>query len=114
MLLMCYSSTIPRVLGRTISVSLPTRSRGIVAKRASSPYEDNVWNPHWIKIKNPAYSQKQGACRLIQASRIMVSSGCCGSIAFDLDFGCVSRSGSCVGFAACLKGLLMTLFAQVI
>jgi ATP-dependent DNA ligase len=33
---------------------------GIVAKRADSIYEDNpnVWN--WIKIKNPAYSQKEG------------------------------------------------------
>ena len=33
---------------------------GIVAKRANSPYEENVQNPHWIKVKNPAYSQKEG------------------------------------------------------
>ena len=33
---------------------------GIVAKRADSPYEDNAGSPHWIKIKNPAYSQKEG------------------------------------------------------
>jgi bifunctional non-homologous end joining protein LigD len=33
---------------------------GIVAKRASSVYEDNAKDPHWIKIKNPAYSQKEG------------------------------------------------------
>ena len=33
---------------------------GIVAKRAQSPYEDNEEAPHWIKIKNAAYSQKEG------------------------------------------------------
>jgi bifunctional non-homologous end joining protein LigD len=33
---------------------------GIVAKRASSPYQEDARNPHWIKIKNPAYSQKEG------------------------------------------------------
>jgi bifunctional non-homologous end joining protein LigD len=32
---------------------------GIVAKRADSPYEDNAQQPHWIKIKNPAYSQME-------------------------------------------------------
>jgi bifunctional non-homologous end joining protein LigD len=32
---------------------------GIVAKRADSPYRDNAQEPHWIKIKNPAYSQKE-------------------------------------------------------
>ena len=32
---------------------------GIVAKRADSPYIDNAQEPHWIKIKNPAYSQKE-------------------------------------------------------
>jgi bifunctional non-homologous end joining protein LigD len=33
---------------------------GIVAKRADSPYKEDARNPHWIKIKNPAYSQKEG------------------------------------------------------
>jgi bifunctional non-homologous end joining protein LigD len=33
---------------------------GIVAKRADSIYEDNPNVRHWIKIKNPAYSQKEG------------------------------------------------------
>jgi ATP-dependent DNA ligase len=33
---------------------------GIVAKRAESPYREDARNPHWIKIKNPAYSQKEG------------------------------------------------------
>ncbi len=33
---------------------------GIVCKRADSPYEDNAGSPYWIKIKNPAYSQKEG------------------------------------------------------
>jgi bifunctional non-homologous end joining protein LigD len=33
---------------------------GIVAKRADSIYEDNPNARHWIKIKNPAYSQKEG------------------------------------------------------
>ena len=33
---------------------------GIVAKRAASPYEEHPADPHWIKIKNPAYSQKEG------------------------------------------------------
>lgn len=33
---------------------------GIVAKRADSIYEDNPNVRNWIKIKNPAYSQKEG------------------------------------------------------
>jgi bifunctional non-homologous end joining protein LigD len=33
---------------------------GIVAKRADSRYEDNPNVRNWIKIKNPAYSQKEG------------------------------------------------------
>jgi|SRR5688572_4439166 len=33
---------------------------GIVAKRADSKYEDNPNVRSWIKIKNPAYSQKDG------------------------------------------------------
>jgi bifunctional non-homologous end joining protein LigD len=33
---------------------------GIVAKRADSRYEDNPSALNWIKIKNPAYSQKKG------------------------------------------------------
>jgi bifunctional non-homologous end joining protein LigD len=33
---------------------------GIVAKRADSTYEDNPNAQNWIKIKNPAYSQKEG------------------------------------------------------
>jgi bifunctional non-homologous end joining protein LigD len=33
---------------------------GIVAKRADSRYEDNPNGRNWIKIKNPAYSQKEG------------------------------------------------------
>jgi bifunctional non-homologous end joining protein LigD len=32
---------------------------GIVAKRADSRYEDNPNVRNWIKIKNPAYSQKE-------------------------------------------------------
>jgi bifunctional non-homologous end joining protein LigD len=32
---------------------------GIVAKKADSPYEDNGSDPYWVKIKNPAYSQKE-------------------------------------------------------
>jgi bifunctional non-homologous end joining protein LigD len=39
---------------------------GIVAKRADSPYEDNARSPHWIKIKNPAYSQKEGRAELFK------------------------------------------------
>jgi ATP-dependent DNA ligase len=31
----------------------------IVAKRADSPYDNNARTPHWIKIKNPAYGQKE-------------------------------------------------------
>ncbi len=34
--------------------------KGIVAKRADSPYEEHPADPHWIKIKNPDYSQKEG------------------------------------------------------
>jgi bifunctional non-homologous end joining protein LigD len=33
---------------------------GIVAKRAASPYGQNANGEDWIKIKNPAYSQKEG------------------------------------------------------
>jgi bifunctional non-homologous end joining protein LigD len=33
---------------------------GIVAKRADSSYEDKRNHPHWIKIKNQTYSQKEG------------------------------------------------------
>jgi bifunctional non-homologous end joining protein LigD len=33
---------------------------GIVAKRADGRYEDNPNVRNWIKIKNPAYSQKEG------------------------------------------------------
>jgi bifunctional non-homologous end joining protein LigD len=33
---------------------------GIVAKRADSRYEDNPNERKWIKIKNPAYGQKEG------------------------------------------------------
>ena len=32
----------------------------MVAKRADSIYEDNSNDRKWIKIKNPAYSQKGG------------------------------------------------------
>lgn len=42
---------------------------GIVAIRADSPYEDNERSPHWIKIKNPNYSQK--ASGFIQASGVI-------------------------------------------
>ena len=36
---------------------------GIVAKRADS---DNARSPHWIKIKNPVYSQKEGRAELFK------------------------------------------------
>jgi ATP-dependent DNA ligase len=39
---------------------------GIVAKRANSLYEDNTKLRHWIKIKNPAYSQKEGGADLFK------------------------------------------------
>jgi bifunctional non-homologous end joining protein LigD len=39
---------------------------GIVAKRENSPYEDNDRTPHWIKIKNPEYSQKEGRAELFK------------------------------------------------
>ena len=39
---------------------------GIVAKRADSPYEDNEQAPHWFKIKNPNYSQKEGRADLFK------------------------------------------------
>ena len=39
---------------------------GIVAKRANSAYENNERMPHWIKIKNPAYSQKEGRADLFR------------------------------------------------
>jgi hypothetical protein len=39
---------------------------GIVAKRADTPYEDQPADPHWIKIKNPTYSQKEGRGHLFK------------------------------------------------
>jgi len=39
---------------------------GIVAKRVNSPYEINERSPHWIKIKNPNYSQKEGRADLFK------------------------------------------------
>jgi bifunctional non-homologous end joining protein LigD len=33
---------------------------GIVAKHATSPYRERIASDMWIKIKNPAYSQKEG------------------------------------------------------
>lgn len=33
---------------------------GIIAKNADSPYDPTSTQPYWIKIKNPAYSQKEG------------------------------------------------------
>jgi len=39
---------------------------GIVAKRADSKYEDNPNARNWIKIKNPAYSQKDGRADLFK------------------------------------------------
>jgi len=42
---------------------------GIVAKRADSPYEDKPNHPHWIKIKNHRYSQKEGRAELFDKLR---------------------------------------------
>jgi len=39
---------------------------GIVAKRADSRYKDNPNVRHWIKIKNPSYSQKEGRGELFK------------------------------------------------
>lgn len=39
---------------------------GIVAKRADSRYEDNPNSRNRIKIKNPAYSQKEGRADLFK------------------------------------------------
>jgi bifunctional non-homologous end joining protein LigD len=42
---------------------------GIVAKRADSPYENQVPAPHWIKIKNPTYRQKERRSDLLKKAR---------------------------------------------
>ena len=39
---------------------------GIVAKKADSVYDDNSKSRHWIKIKNPNYSQKEGRADLFK------------------------------------------------
>ena len=39
---------------------------GIVAKKADSPYGESAAEPHWIKIKNPQYSQKEGRADLFK------------------------------------------------
>jgi ATP-dependent DNA ligase len=41
---------------------------GIVYKQANGPYEDNERTPHWIKIKNPNYSQKEGRADLFKGA----------------------------------------------
>jgi ATP-dependent DNA ligase len=38
---------------------------GIIA-RVLSPYEVDTLSPHWIKIKDPAYSQKEGRADLFK------------------------------------------------
>jgi bifunctional non-homologous end joining protein LigD len=42
---------------------------GIVAKEASAPYVQHPTKPTWIKIKNPAYSQKEGRAELFKRER---------------------------------------------
>ena len=44
----------------------------IVARRADSRYVDNPNVRNWIKIKSPAYSQKEGRGGSVQASRLVV------------------------------------------
>jgi ATP-dependent DNA ligase len=39
---------------------------GIDAKRADSTYTENDSDRHWIKIKNPGYSQKEGRADLFK------------------------------------------------
>jgi bifunctional non-homologous end joining protein LigD len=41
---------------------------GIVAKLAAAPYRRTV-PPHWIKIKNPAYSQAEGRHEFFETRR---------------------------------------------
>ena len=41
---------------------------GIVAKLASAPHRPTQ-PPHWIKIKNPAYSQGEGRHELFEGRR---------------------------------------------
>ena len=40
---------------------------GIVAKLASAPYPPT--KPHWVKIKNPTYSQGEGRHELFEPRR---------------------------------------------
>jgi bifunctional non-homologous end joining protein LigD len=47
--------------GRTLfQLACREHLEGIVAKRADNPYPSANTKPLWIKIKNPAYSQKEG------------------------------------------------------
>jgi hypothetical protein len=45
-----------------------------VARRAKSPYEDNGQTRHWIKIKNRAYSQREGRGELFKKTNSAVRS----------------------------------------
>jgi bifunctional non-homologous end joining protein LigD len=56
-----------RSAGRTLyDLACKLDLEGIVAKRADSPYTDNSTEQHWIKIKNPDYSQKEGRADLFK------------------------------------------------
>jgi hypothetical protein len=46
---------------------------GIVAKRTDSRCEDNPKARNWIKIKNPAYSQKEGRGDLFKRAGYFVN-----------------------------------------
>jgi hypothetical protein len=51
---------------RSIRLACQLDLEGIVEKRADSRYEDNPNVRNWIKIKNPAYSQKEGRAGLLK------------------------------------------------
>ena len=48
-------------MGRCDSVLL-----GNCGEAGKQSYEDNEQAPHWIKFKNPAYSQKEGRADLFK------------------------------------------------
>jgi ATP-dependent DNA ligase len=54
-------STIPKGAGqRLYELACQLDLEGIVGKRATSPYGQNAKGEDGVKIKHPAYSQKEG------------------------------------------------------
>jgi ATP-dependent DNA ligase len=46
---------------------------GIVAKRVDQPYDPNTQRDGWLKIKNPAYSQREGRGEWFEKAKVRLA-----------------------------------------